>query len=78
MDFAKILQKLYDLVIDLLTGVSTLWDWLLTPKELGFFSSIFTGVTGDTISITPIEAFGIPVIMILLIFGLIKAFVPGA
>ena len=78
MDFAEILQKLYDLVIDLLTGVSSLWDWLSTPKELGFLSSIITGVTGDTITITPLEAFGIPLIGTLFILGLVKAFVPGA
>jgi len=39
---------------------------------------MITGVTGDTITITPIEAFGIPLIGTLLILGLVKAFVPGA
>lgn len=69
----NIISEMWDVAINLIKGIGTIWEWLKTPIELGFKIPII-GYIGIP-SFTPIGIIGAG-ITAFIIFWLIKALVP--
>lgn len=71
MDWENVFNSLWDFAISITQAIDSIWEFLTSPVELSALGM-------NVISFTPIEMFGGGMIITLLVFGFIKAFVPGA
>lgn len=71
----NIIKSLWDFIITLAKGMGDVWSWLNSPISFGFKLD-FIGLDWS-FTFTPMMLTA-PVLIGLLIFGLIKAFIPMA